>query len=159
MLYPSTTMGRAGATNYTPCATLVELAVNEGSGEVNLLRAHTWSYVGRILVKELVEGQIEGGLAMGVGHALYEYLPLDETGAGSGNWNLNRYHVPRSKEVVPWNMSHTILKPLSDTDPAKGMGEVVMIPVVPAIVEAIYQATSKRFYHLPITREDIAKEV
>ncbi|RUM72829.1 MAG: xanthine dehydrogenase family protein molybdopterin-binding subunit [Sulfurovum sp.] len=159
MLYPSTTMGRAGATYYTPCATLVELAVNEGSGEVDLLQAHTWLYAGRILVKELVEGQIEGGLAMGVGHALYEYLPLDETGAGSGNWNLNRYHVPRSKEVVPWNMSHTILKPLSDTDPAKGMGEVVMIPVVPAIVEAIYQATSKRFYHLPITREDIAKEV
>ena len=157
--YPKMSLNNAMATYYTPCATLVEIAVNEGNGEVEILQTHTWLEAGRIIVQKLVEGQLEGGLAMGIGHALYEYLPQTEQGAGSGSWNLNRYHLPRSKEVGVWNMKYTFLEPLSDSDSTKGMAEVVMIPVVSALVEAIYQATSKRFYHLPVTREDIVKEI
>lgn len=48
-----------------------------------------------------------------------------------------------------------ILPPLSETDPPKGMAEVVMIAVVPAIVNAVAHAIGKRFYSLPITPEKI----
>jgi CO/xanthine dehydrogenase Mo-binding subunit len=112
-----------------------------------------------MLVEKLVEGQIEGGLSMGVGHALYEYLPMDETGAGDGTWNLNRYQVPLAEHVGVWDLNYTILPPLSDSDPAKGIGEVVMIPIVPALIEAIYQATNTRFYHTPVTSKDIVEAI
>ena len=153
--YPETALNNAMVTYYAPCAAMVEVAVNEGNGEVEILNSHTWLEAGKVIVKELVEGQIQGGLAMGVGHALYEEVPLFEDGAGNGTWNLNRYKVPMANQVGVWNQSNTILPPLSDTDPSKGIGEVVMISIVPALVEAVYQATSVRFYDLPMTAQKI----
>ncbi|MCW3172912.1 xanthine dehydrogenase family protein molybdopterin-binding subunit [Shewanella subflava] len=157
--YPKTALNNAMVTYYAPCATLAEIAVEKASGKVEVLSTHTWLEPGKVLVKELVEGQIEGGLTMGVGHALYEYLPLDESGAGNGTWNLNRYQVPLANHNGVWNMNYTILPPLSESDPAKGIGEVVMIPIVPALVEAIYQATNTRFYHTPVTPKDIVEAI
>lgn len=157
--YPKTALNNAMVTYLAPCATLVELAISEGSGEVEILNTHTWLEPGKVLVKELVEGQIQGGLAMGVGHALYESLPQGEDGAGNGTWNFNRYKLPLAKNVPVWNMKYTVLPPLSETDPSKGIAEVVMIPVVSSIVEAIHHAINKRFYHLPVTPEDIMKEI
>lgn len=155
--YPNTSMNHAMVTYYAPCATMCEIAVQEGSGEVEVLATHTWLECGRVIVEKLVEGQIEGGLVMGLGHVLHEYLPLGEEGAGNGTWNLNRYQVPLAKHVGVWNLTHTILPPLSESDPTKGMAEVVMIPIVPAIVEAVYQAIGTRFYHLPISKKEIKK--
>lgn len=157
--YPKTSLNNAMVTYLAPCATLVELSISQGSGEVEILNTHTWLEPGTVLVKELVEGQIEGGLTMGVGHALYESLPQGQDGAGNGTWNFNRYKVPMPKNVGVWNMNYTILPPLSKTDPSKGIAEVVMIPVVSSIVEAIHHAIDKRFYHLPVTPEDIMKEI
>ena len=157
--YPKTSLNRAMVTYLAPCATLVELSVSQGSGEVEILNTHSWLEPGKVLVKELVEGQLEGGLTMGIGHALYESLPLGENGAGNGTWNFNRYKVPLAKDIGVWNMKYTILPPLSKTDVSKGIAEVVMIPVVSSIVEAIHHAIDKRFYHLPVTPEDIMKEI
>ena len=157
--YPATQLNNAMVTYYTPCATLAEIAVHEATGFVEILRTHTWLDPGHIHVNELVEGQLEGGVTMGIGHALYEYLPPGELGAGNGTWNLNRYQVPLSRHNGVWNIGHTFLPPLSDTAPAKGLGEVVMVPVVPAIVEAIYQAINTRFYHLPITPQQIVEAI
>ena len=100
---------------------------------------------------QLVSGQLQGGLAMGIGHALHEYLPLYEDGPGNGTWNFNRYRLPRAKDVAVWTQTGEVLPPLSETDPPKGMGEVTMIAVVPAIVNAIAHATGKRFTELPVT--------
>ena len=104
---------------------------------------------------ELVSGQIQGGVAMGIGHALYEDLPRHETGPGNGQWSLNRYHVPRASEVAVWKAEGVVLPPLSRTDPPKGMAEVVMIPVVAACVNAIAHATGKRFHATPVTPDKI----
>lgn len=157
--YPKTSLNNAMVTYLSPCATLVELSISQGSGEVEILNTHTWLEPGTVLVEKLVEGQIEGGLVMGIGHALYESLPQGEDGAGNGTWNFNRYRVPMAKDVGVWNLNYTLLPPLSDTDPSKGIAEVVMIPVVSSIVEAINHAIDKRFYHLPVTQEDIVKEI
>ena len=136
-------------------ACLVELSVNSGSGEVTVLTHHSIMECGRMIVPELVHGQLEGGLAMGIGHALYEYLPLYEDGPGNGTWNFNRYRLPRASEVAAWSQTAEILPPLSDTEPPKGIAEVVMIPVVPAIANAIAYATGLRFREFPITAEKI----
>ncbi|NQY94385.1 MAG: xanthine dehydrogenase family protein molybdopterin-binding subunit [Campylobacteraceae bacterium] len=159
VIYPKTALNNAMVTYLAPCATLVELSISKKSGEVEILNTHTWLEPGTVLVKDLVEGQIQGGLAMGVGHALYESLPQGEGGAGNGTWNFSSYHLPRAKDVGVWNMNYTLLHPLSKSDPSKGIGEVVMIPVVSSIVEAIHHAIDKRFYHLPVTPADIKKEI
>ncbi|WP_119268695.1 xanthine dehydrogenase family protein molybdopterin-binding subunit [Taklimakanibacter deserti] len=153
--YPPTQRNNAGVTYYAPMATLAEIVVDTGSGDVTLLSHHSIMECGTQVVPDLVSGQIQGGIAMGVGHALKEYLPLYEDGPGDGTWNWNRYELPRSKDVAVWSQTAEILAPLSATDAPKGIAEVVMIAVVPAIANAVAHAIGKRFYDLPITPEKI----
>ena len=61
----------------------------------------------------------------------------------------------RAHEVAVWTQSAELLTPLSDTDPPKGIAEVVMIPIVAAIVTGVHQAIGKRFYDLPVTPQKI----
>lgn len=92
---------------------------------------------------------------MGIGHALHEFLPLYEDGPGDGSWNFNRYALPRARDVAVWAQSGEILPPLSPSDAPKGMAEVVMIAVVPAIANAVAHATGHRFRELPITPDKV----
>ena len=151
--YPKTSLNNAMVTYYAPCAALVEVAVNKGTGAVEIQGLQNYLECGRPIVRQLVEGQIEGGIAMGVGHALYEYLPPLGEGAGNGTWNLNRYQVALAKDVAVWKQQHEILPPESDTDPPKGIAEVVAVPIVAALSEAIFQATGRRFNDTPVTPE------
>ncbi|MBB3060918.1 xanthine dehydrogenase family protein molybdopterin-binding subunit [Microbulbifer rhizosphaerae] len=151
--YPKTSLNNAMVTYYAPTAALVEVAVNKGTGEVKIIGLQNYMECGRLIVRQLVEGQIEGGVAMGVGHALYEVLPPLAEGAGNGTWNLNRYQVALARDVAVWNQRHEILEPGSETDPHKGIAEVVAIPIVAALSEAICQATGIRFNDTPITPE------
>ncbi|MFC5395027.1 xanthine dehydrogenase family protein molybdopterin-binding subunit [Bosea vestrisii] len=153
--YPPAQRNNAGVTYYAPMATLAEIVIDTGSGEVSLLSHHSILECGNQIVPELVSGQIQGGLAMGIGHALKEYLPLYEDGPGDGTWNWNRYELPTSRDVAVWKQTAEVLPPLSDTDPPKGMAEVVMIAVVPAIVNGVAHAIGKRFSTLPLTPERI----
>lgn len=57
--------------------------------------------------------------------------------------------------MAVWTQTVEILAPLSETDPPKGIAEVVMIAVVPALANAVSHAIGKRFYDLPITPEKI----
>lgn len=156
--YPPVRRNDAGVTYYSGCCALAELAVEIGTGQVALLSHHHILDCGTPIVPELVSGQQQGGAAMGIGHALYEYLPLYEDGPGNGTWNFNRYHLPRASEVAVWRQTAECLPPLSPTDPAKGIAEVVMIPVVPAIVNAIFHATGRRYYTLPVSAEQLRGE-
>lgn len=155
--YPPVQRNNAGVTTYTPAACLVELNVNSFTGEVEIMRHHSLLDPGSIIVPQLVSGQQQGGVAMGIGHALMEELPLYDDGPGDGTWNFNRYTLPRSKDVAVWTQTAEYLDPLSDSSPPKGLAEVVMIPIVSAIGNAITDATGKRFYHLPVTPEKIKK--
>jgi len=153
--YPETKLNDAAVTYYTANGCLVELAVDEGTGKVELLTHHTIIECGTQLTPQLVSGQIQGGVAMGIGHALHEFLPLYEDGPGDGTWNFNRYHVPLAKDVAVWTQTAEVLPPISPTDAPKGVAEVVMIPVAGAIVNALAHATGHRFTELPVTPEKI----
>lgn len=153
--YPPVQRNNAGVTYYSCTATLVEVAVEIATGNVELLNHHSILECGNLIVPELVSGQLQGGLAMGIGHALHEYLPLYEDGPGNGTWNFNRYHMPRASDVAVWKQTGDILPALSETDPPKGMAEVIMVPIVGALVNAIYEATGHRFRDLPVRAENI----
>jgi CO/xanthine dehydrogenase Mo-binding subunit len=153
--YPAAQRNNAGVVYYATIGTLAEVAVQRDSGVVELLNHHSILECGNQIVPELVSGQLQGGLAMGIGHALHEFLPLYEDGPGSGTWNFNRYQLPRASDVAVWTQTAEMLPPLSETDPPKGMAEVVMIAVVPAIVNAIAHATGQRFRELPVTPDKV----
>ena len=157
--YPHVSRSRAGPVFFSTMGTLVELAVSKKSGEVRLLSHHSILDCGKAISPALVSSQLQGGVAMGIGFALFEYAPLYEDGPGRGDWNLGRYRLPRGSDVCVWNQTSEVLPPLSDTDQHKGIAEVVMIPVVSAIINGIAHATGIRFKSLPVTTEQIKERL
>ena len=155
--FPPTQNNNAMVGYNTAIGTLAELAVDANGGTVALLRHHTILECGNMLVPELVSGQIQGGVASGIGLALHEELPLYEDGPGNGTWNFNRYHLPRGSDVAVWSQTTDILPALSDSEPPKGMAEVVMIPIIAAVVNGIANAIGRRFRTLPVTPDQIQK--
>ena len=145
--------GSASATRRR-AARVVAVEIDKATGAVSILDAVTVLECGRALVPQQVAGQAEGGFAMGVGYALHEHLPLYEDGPGNGTWNLDRYRVPRASDLPVWNLEIDVLPPLGPTDVPKGIAELVMIPVAPAILNAIADAIGKRFDALPVTADD-----
>jgi CO/xanthine dehydrogenase Mo-binding subunit len=153
--FPPTQNNNAMVGYNTAVGTLAELAVDAATGKVVLLTHHTILECGNMLVPDLVSSQIQGGTASGIGLALHEQLPLYEDGPGDGTWNFNRYHLPRGDEVAVWAQTTEVLPPLSDTEPPKGMAEVVMIPIIPAILNGVAHAIGHRFRTLPVTPDQI----
>ena len=153
--FPPTLFERIGVGYTSAGGCVVAVAINKATGVVSIPDAVTVLECGRALVPEQVAGQAEGGFAMGAGYALHEYLPLYEDGPGDGTWNLDRYRVPRASDLPVWTLEVDVLPPLGPTDPPKGIAELVMIPVVPAILNAISDATGKRFNTLPVTADQI----
>jgi CO/xanthine dehydrogenase Mo-binding subunit len=157
--YPSVDRSRGGPVFFSSMGTLVELAITKKSGEVKLLSHHSILDCGKTISPALVSSQIQGGVAMGIGFALLEYLPLYEDGPGRGDWTLGRYRLPRASDVCVWAQTSELLPPLSDTDQHKGIAEVVMIPVVSAIINGIAHATGLRFNNLPVTSEQLKERL
>ena len=89
---------------------------------------------------------------MGVGFALLELLPPYEDGPGNGKWNLGQYVVARGSDLPLNGLEIEILPPVDADERPKGIAEVVMMPVVPALLNAIYDATGHRFRSLPVTQ-------
>lgn len=155
--FPPASTERLSETYASICGAVVALSVDRTSGETKVLRVHEILDCGRAIVPELVSGMAQGGIAMGLGHALHEYLPLYEDGPGNGTWNVGRYDVVRAKDVPVWDMTLETLPPVKGDDGPRGIAEIVMMPIVPATLNAIYDATGKRFTQLPVTAADILK--
>jgi len=150
--FPPTTFNRIGAAFTSECGTLVRIEIERATGALRIAKAYSVFECGRALVPEVVLGQAQGGFAMGVGYALLETLPPYEGGPGNGQWNLGQYLVARGSDLPLWDLEIETLPPLTADEPPKGMAEVVMIPVVAALLNAIHDATGKRFQSLPVTQ-------
>ena len=151
VLFPPTNNNRIGTSYTSMCGTLVRVEVERATGALRIAKAYSVFECGTALVPEVVRGQAQGGFAMGVGYALLETLPPYEGGPGNGQWNLGQYLVARGSDLPLNDLEIEMLPPLADEQP-KGMAEVVMIPVVPAILNAIFDATGRRFSALPVTQ-------
>jgi len=150
--FPPTDNNRFG-TNYTAiCATLVRVEIVRATGALRIAKAYNVFECGKALVPEVVLGQAQGGFAMGVGYTLFETLPPYEGGPGNGQWNLGQYLVARGSDLPLRDLEIEVLPPVTPDEPPKGMAEVVMIPVVAAILNAIFDATGRRFQSLPVTQ-------
>ena len=150
-------MSEKDGQSFAAAGALVALEVNRRTGEVRPVRGVHLLSPGTMLQPDLVEGQMDGGWTMGVGHTLFEEMPADHTGAANGKWNLNRYHVALASDCAIHNVEKIIIPPDEEDPSPRGIAEVVMNPLAPAIANAIAHATGKRFRTLPIT-PDKARE-
>jgi CO/xanthine dehydrogenase Mo-binding subunit len=149
--YPPTDYNRIGTSFVSGCGTAVRVEIGKKSGEIRIAQAYNVFECGEALEPQLVLGQAQGGFAMGVGYALLEHLPPFEDGPGNGQWNLGKYLVARASDLPMFRLESELLPPVSPKEPPKGIAEVVMIPIVAALLNAIHDATGKRFYSLPVT--------
>jgi CO/xanthine dehydrogenase Mo-binding subunit len=149
--FPPTDNNRIGTVYTSMCGTLVRIEIERATGALRIAKAYSVFECGQALVPEVVLGQAQGGFAMGVGYALLESLPPYEGGPGNGQWNLGQYLVARGSDLPLRDLEIEMLPPLTPDEAPKGMAEVVMIPVVPAILNAIFDATGRRFQSLPVT--------
>ena len=130
---------------YAFAAQIAEVEVDVELGTVTLLHVHAAHDVGRAINPTQVEGQIHGGIAQGIGMALMEeYIP-------GRTENLHDYLIPTIGDVPP---IETILVEVPDPEGpfgAKGLGEHVLIPTAPAILNAIRHATGVLVTKVPAT--------
>jgi CO/xanthine dehydrogenase Mo-binding subunit len=149
--FPPTVYNRFGTSYSSICGAVVRVAIERATGAVRVAKAYSVVECGSALVPEVILGQMQGGFAMGMGQALLEYLPPFDDGPGNGTWNLGQYVVARASDLPMQDLECEILPPVTPADPPKGMAEVVMIPVISAVLNAIADATGHRFASLPVT--------
>jgi xanthine dehydrogenase molybdenum-binding subunit len=136
-------------------AQFAEVEVDTETGVVRVIRIVAAHDVGRAINPTIVEGQIEGALAQGLGYALLEDMPLDPETGSARTLTLADYRIP----TVGWMPElHVIL--VEDPSPvgpfgAKGAGEMGLGPTAAAIANAIYNAVGVRMTELPMTPERV----
>lgn len=133
-------------------AVIVE--VDEDTGEVRVLRVYAANDVGRAINPALVEGQIEGGVAMGIGYALSEKFEMKDGYVLTKQ--IKDMGIPHTMDV-PLDIRPILVEEIHPYGPygAKGMGELPLNATAPAIMNAIYQATGVRVTELPITPQKL----
>jgi len=134
----------------------VIIEVDEETGEVKVLRVYAANDAGRAINPALVEGQIEGGVAMGIGYALSENFEMKDGYVLSKQFR--DLGLPKSVDV-PTDIRTFIVEENHPYGPfgAKGMGELPLNATAPAILNAIYNAVGVRVKSLPVKPEDLLK--
>ena len=132
-----------------------EVEVDLETGEAQVVRYEAAVDCGTPVNPNLARVQAEGGILQGIGMALTENVTYDDRGMPQEN-SLMQYKIPARNDIghihVVFESSYEGTGPFG----AKSIGEVVINTPLPAVADAIYHATHKRFYELPITREQIA---
>lgn len=150
---PETGQGKPFST-YVYATQIAEVEVDEETGEVEVLRIAAAHDCGTAINPMLVEGQIQGGISMGVGMAIQEEMLFDDQGKQI-NPNLTNYIMPTSLDMP--DLEVDIVENFDPTGPfgAKGVGEPTAVATSAAICNAIYDAVGARIYNLPATAEKV----
>jgi len=139
---------------YGCSAQIVEVTVDMETGKItvdDMTDAHDCGFA---INRTSVEGQMEGSLSMGLGEALFEEVKFDEKGRIL-NANLGEYKIPTSLDMP--NVKTVIVESNEPNGPfgAKEVGEGAIMPTIPAILNAVYDATGVRINELPLTPERV----
>ena len=139
---------------YGCSAQVVEVSVDMETGQITIDKMTDAHDCGFAINKTSVEGQMQGSLLMGVGEALFEEKKFDEKGMIL-NPNFAEYKIPTALDMP--NVTPIIVESDEPYGPygAKEVGEGAIMPTIPAILNAVYDATGVRFHELPLTPERV----
>ena len=137
----------------------VEVEVDKETGETRIIKYVGIVDAGKVINPVNVEQQNIGSVVMALGQTFTERMIYDNKGLLL-NPNFVDYKTPTVKDLP----DEIVVSPLEVTNPkgpygAKGIGEVMIVPPMPAIANALYQATGVRFKDLPITQEKILQKL
>jgi xanthine dehydrogenase molybdenum-binding subunit len=142
---------------YSFAAQAAEVEVNTNTGEVRVLRVIAANDVGKAINPLGLEGQMEGGVMMGLGNALTEEFIVEDGQVFTDR--MARYRVPSiifTPEITTIVVEHPTK---SGPYGAKGVGEIVSIPTTPAITNAVYNAVGIRIDRLPVDQAEIIRKL
>lgn len=135
----------------------VEVAVNVDTGEIKVLRVAGCFDAGQPINPKMCEGQIEGGMAMGIGNGIYEEAVIER--GVTLNPSYVDYKLPSVMEVPTGENCAafmTTVAPHRDGPyGAKGFGEMTLVAFMPAVANAVYNATGVRICELPLSRQRV----
>lgn len=139
-------------------AQIVEVEVDEVTGEVTVLNVWSAHDVGRAINPAAVEGQIQGGVVQGLGYALCEELTWED--GQPTNPTMMDYKVPGALDT-PLGIHPIIVESDEATGPfgAKGVGEPGLVGIAPAVANAIENATGRRLRRLPLSPESVLRAI
>jgi CO/xanthine dehydrogenase Mo-binding subunit len=132
---------------------VAEVAVDTTTYSVEVTNFHAVQEVGRVLNPTLAAGQIEGGVAQGIGYALYEKVLLRN--GHMVNNQMTNYIMPTAADVPPIHVSFEEIPFAYGAYGAKGIGELPHDGPAPAILNAVQDATGENFTFIPLMPEDI----
>ena len=124
------------------------------TGEVDVLKIHNVIDAGKAINRQGIEAQAEGGIAQGLGYALFEDILMQD--GHILNPTLSTFIIPSISDV-PVEIEKTILEYPAPAGSfgAKGIGEIMMAPTAAAILNGVYDAIGKRFTRIPLLPERV----
>ena len=138
---------------YVYGANVAEVEVDLDTGKVDVVRFWSAHDVGRAINKGMVEGQIFGGVAMGMGYGLLEEF-IQENGVAK-TVNFDEYYIPTTLDMP--DMKALIVENPDEKGPfgAKSIGEPALEMAAPAIANAVFNASGKQIHNLPANLEEV----
>ena len=138
-------------------AQAVEVAVDRETGVIKLIRVASAHDVGKAINPLAVTGQIEGGIMMGLGYALSEGLLFDE--GKITNASFADYKIPTMRDIPA--ATPIIVEKNYDSEPygAKGVGEMSVFGIAPAVANAVARLTDVRIKDLPLSAEKLREQL
>ncbi|MFZ3356276.1 MAG: xanthine dehydrogenase family protein molybdopterin-binding subunit [Thermoplasmata archaeon] len=143
-------------TDFTAVVHVAEVAVDRDTGAVQVVRYAAFQDAGTVLDPAMARGQVEGGIAMGLGQALTEEM-LWTTEGSLRNPTLLDYRIPTMGEIPPIEIE--FVEGFLGAGPfgTKGLGEPPIIPVPATIANAVADAVGVQVLELPLTAERVAR--
>ena len=144
---------------YAHAALVVDIEVDDETGEVDVKQMNSAYEVGRALNPRMVEQQLVGGSWMGMSHALWETTEPYYPERTHGPTDFNQYLMPGPGDIAPHDIA--ILERPAPDGPygGKGPGEMCANPVLPAVANAVFNAVGVRIDELPITPEKVLRGI
>jgi CO/xanthine dehydrogenase Mo-binding subunit len=144
---------------FAHAAMIVEVEVDDETGEVAVVEMNSAYELGRALNPKLVEQQLVGGAWMGMSHALWETTEPYYPDRSHGPSDFNSYVMPGPGNLAPHNIA-VLERPAPDGPfGGKGPGEMCANPVLPAVANAVFNAVGVRVDALPITPEKVLRGI
>jgi CO/xanthine dehydrogenase Mo-binding subunit len=135
------------------CAQVAEVEVDKETGQIKLRHFVSVNDIGTVLNPMALHGQIEGGIAMGLGYALMEELKIEDGQVVTAHFG--DYKIPTMQDMP--RLTTILLEDPTGPTPykGKGIGETPNCPTAPAIANAVADAVGVRIMDLPITAEKV----
>jgi CO/xanthine dehydrogenase Mo-binding subunit len=143
---------------YTTGVQIALVEVDLLTGQVDVLKMHSIIDAGKVINQQGIEGQTEGGIIQGLGYALYEDTIIKDGIFHTKGFST--YILPTSEDI-PGELITTFLEKPSKLGPygAKGIAEIVLVPTAPAILNAVADAVGIRITTIPLTAEEVLRNL